>query len=54
MDAHEVLSSNTTGKVAGLIFEPIQGVGGIGVHYDGYHQMITEMVRSHGGLIISD
>ena len=53
-DALEVITNSTNGKVAGIIFESIQGIGGIVEHVDGYHKMITEMVKNYGGLIISD
>ena len=50
----EIINSNCNGKLAGMIFEPIQGIGGINTFVDGYIPMITELVKSHGGLIISD
>ena len=53
-DAMEIINSNCSGKIAGILFEPIQGIGGINTFVDGYIPMITELVRSHGGLIISD
>jgi 4-aminobutyrate aminotransferase-like enzyme len=53
-DALEVISSNCNGNVAGIIFEPIQGIGGINTFVDGYIPMITDTVRSFGGLIIAD
>lgn len=53
-DAMEVINSNCSGKVAGILFEPIQGIGGINTFVDGYIPMITDLVRSHGGLIIAD
>lgn len=53
-DALEVINSNCGGKVAGMIFEPIQGIGGINTFVDGYIPMITETVRNNGGLIIAD
>lgn len=37
-----------------MIFEPIQGIGGINTFVDGYIPMITDTVRSVGGLIIAD
>lgn len=53
-DAMEIINSNCNGKIAGMIFEPIQGIGGINTFVDGYIPMITEMVKKHNGLIISD
>jgi acetylornithine/succinyldiaminopimelate/putrescine aminotransferase len=40
-DALEVINSNCSGHVAGIIFEPIQGIGGINTFVDGYIPMIT-------------
>lgn len=37
-----------------MIFEPIQGIGGINTFVDGYIPMIVDTVRSNGGLIIAD
>ena len=53
-DALEIINSNCNGKIAGMLFEPIQGIGGINTFVDGYIPMITELVRSYGGLIIAD
>jgi 4-aminobutyrate aminotransferase-like enzyme len=53
-DALEVINSNCSGNVAGVIFEPIQGIGGINTFVDGYIPMITDTVKSVGGLIIAD
>lgn len=53
-DAIETIIGTTHGKVAALVLEPIQGLGGINIHVDGYHKMITDLVRSYHGLIISD
>ncbi len=46
--------SNCSGHIAGMIFEPIQGIGGINTFVDGYIPMITDLVKSHGGLVIAD
>ena len=46
--------SNCSGHNAGMIFEPIQGIGGINTFVDGYIPMITDLVKSHGGLVIAD
>lgn len=53
-DAMEIINSNCSGKIAGMIFEPIQGIGGINTFVDGYIPMITDIVKNHGGLIIAD
>lgn len=49
-----MINSNCSGKVSGFLFEPIQGIGGINTFVDGYIPMITDLVRSYGGLIIAD
>lgn len=49
-----MISANTNGKVAGYLFECIQGVGGINPMPDGYLPQMCDIVRSHGGLIICD
>lgn len=53
-DVEETFHSGTNGKIAGVIFEPIQGVGGINVFPDGYIKGLTEKVRKYGGLVIVD
>ena len=53
-DALEVINSNCNNNVAAMIFEPIQGIGGINTFVDGYIPMITDTVRSVSGLIIAD
>lgn len=53
-DALEVIKGNCDSKLAGVIFEPIQGIGGINTFVDGYIPMITDLVKSHGGLIVAD
>jgi alanine-glyoxylate transaminase / (R)-3-amino-2-methylpropionate-pyruvate transaminase len=54
-DAEEAFQANAIhGKIAGMIFEPIQGVGGINPAPAGYGKGISELVRKYGGLVISD
>lgn len=40
--------------LAGMIMEPVQGVGGIVVHTRGYAKKAAEIVRANGGLFILD
>jgi alanine-glyoxylate transaminase/(R)-3-amino-2-methylpropionate-pyruvate transaminase len=49
-----VLQSNTSGKIAAFIAEPVMGVGGIIPLPEGYMKNIFERVRRYGGLCISD
>ena len=54
-DAEEAFQSNAIhGKIAGMIFEPIQGVGGINPVPQGYGPGIAALVKKYGGLVIAD
>jgi 4-aminobutyrate aminotransferase-like enzyme len=37
-----------------MLFEPIQGVGGINPVPNGYGKGMAELVRKYGGVIIAD
>ncbi|MPY91406.1 MAG: aminotransferase class III-fold pyridoxal phosphate-dependent enzyme [Luteitalea sp.] len=50
----EVIETTTTGRPAALIVEPIQGVGGFNVLPPAYLRRAAEIIRSYGGLFISD
>ncbi len=55
VDAVErVIDCSTSGQIAGMIFEPIQGYGGIVPAPDGYLKGAFERVRAAGGLCIVD
>jgi 4-aminobutyrate aminotransferase len=53
-DLREVLATTTSGDVACLIAEPIQGVGGFVAPPDGYFGAIKRVLDEHGILWISD
>jgi len=53
-DVEDVIRSSTSGRVAGVIAEPIQGVGGFITPPREYFQIVAEIVRNHGGIFISD
>ncbi|CAG4930062.1 MULTISPECIES: aspartate aminotransferase family protein [Acidithrix] len=53
-DLEDLLSTATSGQVAALIAEPIQGVGGFSLAPDGYFGAIKEVLDRHGILYISD
>jgi 4-aminobutyrate aminotransferase len=53
-DAEEMIRSTTSGRVAGFIAEPIQGVGGFITPPKEYFQIVERIVRNHGGIFISD
>jgi 4-aminobutyrate aminotransferase len=53
-DVEELIRTTTSGRVAGFIGEPIQGVGGFITPPKEYFGIVAEIVRKYGGLIISD
>jgi 4-aminobutyrate aminotransferase-like enzyme len=53
-DMEELIRSTTTGRIAGFIAEPIQGVGGFVTPPQEYFQIVERIVRNHGGIFISD
>jgi len=53
-DVKELILTTTTGKVAALLAEPIQGVGGFVVPPPEYFRIAVDIVRSHGGVFICD
>ena len=53
-DTEELIRSATGGRIAGFIAEPIQGVGGFITPPREYFQIVEKIVRSHGGIFISD
>ena len=53
-DVEEVIQTATSGRVAGIIAEPIQGVGGFITPPREYFGIVAEIVRRHGGIFISD
>jgi 4-aminobutyrate aminotransferase-like enzyme len=53
-DMEEMIRTTTSGRVAGMIAEPIQGVGGFITPPKEYFPIVAEIVRNHGGVYISD
>lgn len=53
-DLKELIDTQTTGKIAGMLAEPIQGVGGFITPPKEYFQIAAEIVRKAGGVFISD
>lgn len=53
-DVDEVIRTTTSGRVAGMIAEPIQGVGGFITPPKEYFPIVAEIVRKYGGVFISD
>jgi 4-aminobutyrate aminotransferase len=53
-DLEDVIRSSTYGRIAGIIAEPIQGVGGFITPPREYFQIVADIVRRYGGIFISD
>jgi len=53
-DMEQVIRTSTSGRVAALIAEPIQGVGGFITPPKEYFKIVTDIVRKYGGIFISD
>jgi len=53
-DIEELIQTTTSGKVAGFIAEPIQGVGGFITPPKEYFQVAVEIIRKYGGVFICD
>ena len=53
-DMEELIRTTTSGRVAGFIAEPIQGVGGFITPPKEYFQIVAKIVRNYGGIFISD
>jgi 4-aminobutyrate aminotransferase len=53
-DIEQVIRTTTSGRIAALIAEPIQGVGGFITPPKEYFKIVTDIVRKYGGLFIAD
>ncbi len=53
-DLKELIQTTTTGKIAGFLAEPIQGVGGFVTPPQEYFQVAVDIIREHGGVFICD
>ncbi len=53
-DIEEVIQTSTSGAVAGMLAETIQGAGGFIVPPPGYFKIVANIVRNYGGLFIAD
>ena len=53
-DIENVIRYHTSGEIACLIGEPIQGVGGVVTPPREFFQIVYQAVREHGGLCIAD
>ncbi len=48
------IRTTTTGKIAGILAEPIQGVGGFITPPDDYWKIVYDIVKKYGGVFIAD
>ena len=53
-DVEELIQTTTSGQVAALIAEPIQGVGGFITPPPEYFPIVVDIVRQYGGIFICD
>ncbi len=53
-DVAQLIDYETSGKIAAFIAEPVQGAGGVVEPPPEYFKIVYDIVRSHGGLCISD
>ncbi len=53
-EIEDLIRYGTPGKVAAFIAEPIQGVGGVTSAASNYLSEVYEVIRSYGGICISD
>ena len=53
-DVEEVIKTTTSGRIAGFIAEPIQGVAGFVTPPKEYFPIVADIVRKYGGVFISD
>ncbi len=53
-DVEEVIRTTTSGRIAGFIAEPIQGVGGFITPPKEYFGIVAGIVKKYGGVFISD
>lgn len=53
-DMEDLIRTTTSGRIAGFIAEPIQGVGGFITPPKEYFPIVEKIVRNYGGVWISD
>src|SRR5260221_7884909 len=53
-DVEDLIRTTPSGRIAGFIGEPIQGVGGFITPPKEYFGIVAEIVRKYGGVFISD
>jgi 4-aminobutyrate aminotransferase-like enzyme len=53
-DIEDLIRTTTTGRIAGFLAEPIQGVGGFITPPKEYFKIAVEIIRKYGGVFICD
>jgi 4-aminobutyrate aminotransferase-like enzyme len=53
-DMEEAIRTTTSGRIAGFIAEPIQGVGGFITPPKEYFPIVADIIKKYGGVFISD
>jgi len=53
-DVEDLIRTCTSGRIAGFLGEPIQGVGGFITPPKEYFGIVAEIIRKYGGIFISD
>ena len=53
-DVEDVIRTQTSGTIAAVLMEPIQGVGGFVTPPPEYFGIVAEIARDHGGVVIID
>ena len=53
-DIEELIRTTTTGRIAGFLAEPIQGVGGFITPPPEYFEIAVDIIRKYGGVFICD
>ena len=53
-DVQDLIETTTPGVIAGFLAEPMQGIGGCITPPKEYFPIIRDIVKQHGGLLISD
>ncbi len=53
-DIEELIQTTTTGRVAGMLAEPILGVGGFITPPKDYYKVASDIIRKYGGVFIAD
>ena len=53
-DVEEVIRTTTSGRIAGFLAEPIQGVAGFVTPPKEYFPIVADIVKKYGGVFISD